>query len=148
MNRTSCKTCFLLSSGCHAQTDSTDFPANASEFWRFQSRSWISKSKKNRIMKSCMHSSVDCGIICDSQDTEAAQVAINWWMDKVMWCRYVKMEYYSHIRKECNLAFCNNVDGARRYDAKWNKSIRERQMPYDFSPMRNLWNKTNEQRKK
>ena len=34
------------------------------------------------------------------------------------------------------------MDGARRYYAKQNKSIRERQIPYDFINMRNLRNKT------
>ena len=35
----------------------------------------------------------------------------------------------------------------REYNAKRNKSVRERQMPYDFIEMWNLRNKTNEQRK-
>ena len=34
------------------------------------------------------------------------------------------------------------------YYAKWNKSVRERQIPYDFSHMWNLGNKTNEHRGK
>jgi len=40
------------------------------------------------------------------------------------------------------------MDGAREYNAKWNKSVRERQVPYDFTHMWNLRNKTNEQRQK
>jgi len=40
------------------------------------------------------------------------------------------------------------MDGAREYSAKQNKSVRERQIPYDFTHMWNLRNKTNEQRKK
>ena len=28
---------------------------------------------------------------------------------------------------------CNDVDGVREYYAKWNKSIRERQIPHDFT---------------
>ena len=31
-------------------------------------------------------------------------------------------------QKEWNLAICTNVDGTREYDAKKNKSIRERQI--------------------
>jgi len=54
---------------------------------------------------------------------------------------------FSH-KKEWNLAICNNMDGTREYHAKWNKSVRERQMPYDLTYMWNLRNKTNEQRKK
>ena len=30
------------------------------------------------------------------------------------------------IKKECNLAICNNMDGPRGYYAKWNKSDIER----------------------
>ena len=47
---------------------------------------------------------------------------------------------------EWNLAICNNVGGTRVYYAKWNKSIRERQIPYDFTHMWNLRNKTSEYR--
>lgn len=36
--------------------------------------------------------------------------------------------YYSAI-KEWNLAIYNNMDGPRGYDAKWNQSDRERQIP-------------------
>ena len=37
------------------------------------------------------------------------------------------------------------MDGTRVYYAKWNKSVSERQIPYDFTHMWNLLNKTNEQ---
>jgi len=38
------------------------------------------------------------------------------------------------------------MDGTRGYYAKQNKSVRERQIPYDFSHMWNLRNKTDEHR--
>ena len=41
-----------------------------------------------------------------------------------------------------------NVDGARAYYAKQNKSVRERQITCDFAHMQNLRNKTNNQREK
>ena len=44
--------------------------------------------------------------------------------------------------KSCHL---DNMDGSRRYYAKWNKSDRERQIPYGFTYMWHLKNKTNEQ---
>ena len=47
------------------------------------------------------------------------------------------MEYYSLIKKDEILLFCD-VDRARTYYAKQNKSIRERQIPYDFIHMWNL----------
>ena len=37
------------------------------------------------------------------------------------------------------------MDGAREYNAKQNKSVRERQMPYDFTHIWNVRNKTDEQ---
>ena len=40
------------------------------------------------------------------------------------------------------------MDGAREYNAKQNKSVRERQIPYDFTHLWNLRNKTNKQRRK
>ena len=48
---------------------------------------------------------------------------------------------FSH-KKEWHVAICNNVDGSREYNAKWNKPVRERQIPYDFTHMWNLRNET------
>ena len=49
-------------------------------------------------------------------------------------------------KKEWKLAICNNLDEAREYYAKQYKSVRERQIPYDFTHMWNLRNKTNDHR--
>ena len=49
--------------------------------------------------------------------------------------------------KKWNLNICDNTDGSTCYYAKWNKSGRERQIPYDFTYMWNLKNKINEQTK-
>jgi len=59
---------------------------------------------------------------------EAAQVSIDWRMDKDM--------VLSH-KKEWNLATCSDIDGARKYNVKQNESVRERQIPYDFIHMLN-----------
>ena len=48
-------------------------------------------------------------------------------------------------QKERNFAFCNDVNGIRVYSTKQNKSIRDRQIPCDFTHM-NLENNTDEQR--
>ena len=58
----------------------------------------------------------------------------------------------SHKLKHC-LAICNNIDGHTSYDAKWSKSDKEKQIPYDLIHMWNLKilvlikkeNKTNKQ---
>ena len=55
-----------------------------------------------------------------------------------------KEHTYTHIRmlfshkKEWNLALCNNMDTPWSHYAKWSKSDRERQIPYDFTDMWNL----------
>ena len=43
------------------------------------------------------------------------------------------MEYNLAIKKEWNPAICNNMDRPWGYYAKWNKSERERQIPYDVT---------------
>ena len=50
------------------------------------------------------------------------------------------------IKKERDLAICNNMDGPRGYYAKWNKSDEERQIPHDFTYMWNLQNKQKAQK--
>ena len=49
-------------------------------------------------------------------------------------------------KKEWNLAICDSMGGTWGYCAKWNKSDRERQIPYDFTYMWNLRNKANKTR--
>ena len=44
--------------------------------------------------------------------------------------------------KEGNMAFCSNVDATGECYAKWDKSGRERQIPYVFTPMWILRNLT------
>ena len=54
------------------------------------------------------------------------------------------MEYYSAIKR---MKFCHlQKHGSREYNAKQNKPVRERQIPYDFTYMWNLRNKTNDHR--
>ena len=53
------------------------------------------------------------------------------------------IEYYSAIKKNENVAICNNMDGLQGYYAKWNKSGRERQILHDITYMWSLKNKTN-----
>ena len=48
--------------------------------------------------------------------------------------------------KKQNLAICNYMDETRGYYAKQNKSIRERQVSYDLTDMRNFRNKTKDHR--
>ena len=52
------------------------------------------------------------------------------------------MENYSAIKKEWNNTICNNTDEPRDYHTKWNKSEKERQIPYDIAYMWNLLKKS------
>ena len=57
------------------------------------------------------------------------------WIKK-LWC--VHTHKHTQPSKRIKLAICNNVGGTRVYYAKQNKSVRERQIPYDFTHMWNL----------
>ena len=58
------------------------------------------------------------------------------------------MEYYSAIKKNEIVPYAVDMNGAKVYYAKQNKSARERQIPHDLTHMWNLRNKTNEHRGK
>ena len=45
------------------------------------------------------------------------------------------MGYYSVIKKEWTYAVCNKMDGLVLLYAKWNKSYREGQIPFDITYM-------------
>ena len=67
-----------------------------------------------------MHPKVYTRIIYNSQIMETAQMSTDWWMDKEDVAYIYNGILLSH-RKEWNLAICYNKDGAREYNAKWNK---------------------------
>ena len=69
-----------------------------------------------------MHPYVYSGIIYNSQVMEAAQMSIDRRMDKdvVYTCNGT---LFSH--KKWDLAVSNNMDGAREYNAMWNKSEKD-----------------------
>ena len=83
-------------------------------------------------------------------------MSIDGWMDKedVAYIYiYIYIYIYTHThngislgdQKEWNLAICNKVDRTRVYYAKWNQSVRERQIYY-FTHMWNLRKKKYEHR--
>ena len=60
------------------------------------------------------------------------------------WIRKLWYMYTMATTKEWNITVSNSLDGPRGYYAKWSRSDRERQMPYDFTDMWNLKTKINE----
>ena len=53
------------------------------------------------------------------------------------------MELYSAIKKEWNLAICNNVDGAGKYNAKWSQSEKDK-----YHMISLMWSLRNKRTKK
>ena len=65
------------------------------------------------------------------------------WIKKI-WYIYIYNGILLSHQKQWNLAICSDVDGARMYYAEQNKSVRERQISYDFTHMWNLRNLTDD----
>ena len=63
---------------------------------------------------------------------EAAQVFINRWVAKTI-MGHLHNGILLRRKKEENFTLCNNMDGPGEHYANWNKPIRERQVPYDFT---------------
>ena len=79
-----------------------------------------------------MYPNVYSNIIDNSQIMEGAQMCTDRWMDKED-VVYTHNGILINHWKEWNLAICSDMDGARLYYVKWNKSVRERLTPYDFT---------------
>ena len=76
-----------------------------------------------------------------NQDMEAAQVSISRWVDKTVGHSHNGI-LLSH-KKEENFTLCGSMGEPGELYAKWNKSVRERKIPYDFTYMWNSMNKIN-----
>ena len=79
------------------------------------------------------------------------ETAIDWWMDKED-VAYIHNGILLRHKKEWNLAICNDMNETREYNVKQNKSVRERQLPYDFTHVefkkQNKWTLCGEKRGK
>ena len=64
---------------------------------------------------------------------EVAEVPVGRWVDKIAMGHLHNGILLGH--KKGNLTLCNNMDEPRDYYAKWNKPVRERQIPYDLTHM-------------
>ena len=73
---------------------------------------------------------------------EATQVSINRWVDKTS-LEHLHNAILLSYKKEENFTICNSMDGPGEHYAKWNKPVKERQIPYDFTHMWNLTSKLN-----
>ena len=111
---------------------------NGSAFWPSDPGNQP-KETWNTNLKEHKHPYVHYSIINNHQDVEAAQVSISRWVDKTTMG-------YLH-----NGILLDHKKGRKFYPlwqygepyAKWNKPVRERLIPYDFTYMWNLMNKLN-----
>ena len=71
---------------------------------------------------------------------ETTQVSTSRRVDKTTMGHLHNGILLSH-KKEGTLTLCNSMDGPGAHYAKCNKSVRERQIPYDLTHMWNLMNK-------
>ena len=103
---------------------------------------WIYLKKTLNInLKEHKHPYVHCIVIYSHHDMGAAQVPLSKWVDKTtIGCLHNGI--LLGCKKE-KFTLCNSMDGPGEYYAKWNKPVRERQIPYDFTHMWNLVNKLN-----
>ena len=92
-----------------------------------------------------MHSYVHCSIIYNGQYKKKTDgMSINIRMDEDIAHIYTEWNILSH--KNWNLAICDSIEGPRQYYTKQkSKKVRERQTPYDFTP---IWNQKEQKRKK
>ena len=88
----------------------------------------------NTNSKEHKHRYVHCSIIYNCQDMEAAQVSISRWMDKTTMGQLHNGIIIS-CKKEEKFMPCDSMDGPGEHYVKWNKLVRERQIPYDFPYM-------------
>ena len=63
---------------------------------------------------------------------EAAQVCISRWVDKIT-MGHLHNEILLSFKKEENFTICYSMGGPGEHYAKWNKPVRERQIPNDFT---------------
>ena len=104
----------------------------------------VPKGTQNTNLKENMHPYVHCSIIYNHQDMEAAQVSISRWVDKTT-VKHLHNGILLSCKKEENFTLWDSMDRPGEHYAKWNKPVRERQIPYDFTHMWNQMNKLNKQ---
>ena len=111
---------------------------SASAFWpKDPTFGDISEGTQNTNLKEHKHPYVHWNIIYNRQHMEAAQASISRGVDKIS-----RGNLHNGIPLSCkkkkeeeNCILCDSMDGTGEYYTKWNKSVRERQILYDFTYM-------------
>ena len=71
--------------------------------------------------------------IYNYQGLEAAQVSISRWVDKTTLVYLHHGILLGNKKKNKNFTLSDNMDGLEKHYTKWNKPVRERQKPCDFT---------------
>ena len=139
-----------MQSGAATVWSSMEIPQknkNGSAIWPSDPTSGnTSEGTQNTNSTEHKHPYAHCSIIYNGQDMEAAQMSISRWVDKTSMRHLYNGILLGHKIEE-NFTFCNSMDRCGEHYAKWNKLVKERQIPYDFIHMWNLMNKLYEQGK-
>ena len=94
---------------------------------------WVHRWRNPKlIIRKTVHPYVHCSIIYSSQDRKTTHVSIQWWVNKKAVGHIAKWILLVH-KQEQNQTICNSTDAPGSCFAMWEKSVRERQVPYDFS---------------
>ena len=109
----------------------------------------ISRQSYNskRYMNIYVHSS----LIHNSQEMETTYMSTDRWIAKEDVVHIYNGKLLSH-KNNWNNYICSNMDRSKDHHTKWNKSERERQMPYDITYLESkiqhnwtyLWNRNRE----
>ena len=113
--------------------------------WPSNSTSWnISEETWNTNLKEYTHPYVHCSVVYNCQILKHFKCPSVDERIKKLWYKLHNGILLGH-RKEGNLTFCDSVDEPGEHYAKWNKAVRESQMP--SSIQFHLYVKSNKQNK-
>ena len=116
---------------------------NGSAFWPKDPTSGnICEGTQHTNSKEHKHPYLHHTIFYICQDMEVAQVYISRWVDKTTMGHLHNGILLSRKTEE-NFTLCYSTDGPGEHYAKWNKPVRGRKTPYDFTHMWKLMNKLN-----
>ena len=101
---------------------------------------YVPEGTQNTNSKEHQQPYVYWSIIYNHQGLEAAHVSVNRWVDETT-TGHLSGGILLGCKKEESFTLCDSMDGTGEHYAKWNKPVRERQIPYGFIYMRNLVNK-------
>ena len=116
---------------------------NGSAFWPSDSTCGnLSKETQSTYLKEHKHPYVHCNVIYNHRDMETDQASISRCLDKTT-MGHLHNRIPLGCKKEEYFTVCNSMDAPGEYKSEWNKPVRKKQIPHDFTHLWNLMNKLN-----